>query len=734
MLLERDPQALNRNMGATMADSQDRRLAEEMLMELQNPNMSKDNMTEEELIKMLSADDESQMMPDEFEAMLADMTEGNPVEQPLEWESMLEGVPEDLEEDTKAEDERAFYDNFIGELSDNSQKKIAKDLIGKVQADLDSRRSWEEAIQSVLKTLGVAQNFDQNKLASMPFEDASQAEYPMLLRAAIQYISRSVPEMLPDKPAKAVIVGETTEEKEQQASRAEAGMNYQLTFLDRGFYNDYRKGELFKCLCGSIFRKLYHDPVKEQNLSRMVKPQDFIIHYEQVSLEDCIRYTHRMYMDNNELKKLQFMGYYADVDVGDGQIIQDRGGITKEIDNMDGYDAARANAESEDLQHEIYEVHCSLDIEGFEDTDEDGEPTGIALPYVVTIHKESSQVLSIRRNWKLDDPKKNKCTWFVHYQFLPGTGFYGFGYAHLIGSLARSSTALLRATLDGTALHMLKGGFKTADAKIDGDKAISPGEFRTIEGTFDDIKKALYPIEFAPPNHQATIGMLQFLDKTVGDMIANTEVMVGSAKNTGPVGTTLALIEQGQKVYTSIHQATHRSFGEELRLLARLNFEYFPEQFEFQSQDGVSFVLREDFDSEAIHIIPVSDPNIASFQQRQAIDQATMQMATQFPQYFKMDKVVRRIMENLNVPALDDIMYSDEEMEQMQEQQSEQQEIDPLEAQMQLQQQKHEGEMQMEELKSQLEQESKAAEEERRAEMTEGDLNNLLLGMTGGGY
>ncbi len=259
-----------------MADSQDRRLAEEMLMELQNPNMSKDNMTEEELIKMLSADDESQMMPDEFEAMLADMTEGNPVEQPLEWESMLEGVPEDLEEDTKAEDERAFYDNFIGELSDNSQKKIAKDLIGKVQADLDSRRSWEEAIQSVLKTLGVAQNFDQNKLASMPFEDASQAEYPMLLRAAIQYISRSVPEMLPDKPAKAVIVGETTEEKEQQARRAEAGMNYQLTFLDRGFYNDYRKGELFKCLCGSIFRKLYHDPVKEQNLSRMVKPPDLV--------------------------------------------------------------------------------------------------------------------------------------------------------------------------------------------------------------------------------------------------------------------------------------------------------------------------------------------------------------------------------------------------------------------------------------------------------------------------
>ncbi len=266
--------------------------------------------------------------------------------------------------------------------------------------------------------------------------------------------------------------------------------------------------------------------------------------------------------------------------------------------------------------------------------------------------------------------------------------------------MARASTALLRAILDGTALHLLKGGFKTADAKISGDQCIAPGEFRTLEGTFDDIKKALYPLEFSAPSPQV-IQIIEFMDKIAAEVVANTEVMVGSAKNTGPVGTTLALIEQGQKIYTSIHQSTHRSFGEELRLLAKLNFEYFPEQFDFASPDGLNFAYREDFD-EKIHIIPVSDPNIASFQQRQAIDQATLQMAIQFPQYFKIDKVLRRMMENLNVPALDEIMLSDEELQQIQaiQQEEENKKIailesqpSPLEEKMELQQQKITGEL-----------------------------------------
>lgn len=694
-----------------------------------------DMMLEDIINQVLGVEPEGQpIQPGQMQELMnlesqpeVDPAEMQGLEQPAGLFEALEQMTGDMQEDQKAMDERDFYANFVEDIEQSTQKRIAIDLIQRVQADIDSRRGWEDSVVATLKTMGIAQNIDKDKLGNMPFEEASTCEYPMLIRSCIQYISRSVPEILPEKPAKAVIIGESNEEREQQAKRAESAINYQLGYLDKGFYNDFRKGEFYKCITGSIFRKLYHDPILDQNLSRLVKPQDFIIHYEQTDFESCSRYTHRMQMSNSELRKLQYYGHYADIEVGEGQLRYDEDEITKEVKRQDGYDYASTNYDSEDMFHTIYEVHCNYDINGFEDLDEEGEPTGLELPYIITIHKETSRLLSVRRNWKMDDPKKHKNIWFVHYQFLPGTGFYGFGYAHLIGSLARASTALLRATLDGTALHLLKGGFKTADAKIDGDKCISPGEFRTLEGTYDDIRKALFPLEFSAPNGQATIGTIQFMDKVASEVVANTEVMVGSASNQGPVGTTLALIEQGQKIYSAIHQATHRSFGEELRLLAKLNFEYFPDQFEFASATGSNFVYREDFD-ESIRIIPVSDPNIASFQQRQAIDQATLQMAAQFPQYFKMDKIVRRVMENLNVPALDDIMFTSEEIEEQQAQQAQAEQeqmaampppVDPLEAEMTLQQQKIDGELAKEQLKFENQRELKQQDNHHMVHMTE---------------
>ena len=262
-----------------------------------------------------------------------------------------------------------------------------------------------------------------------------------------------------------------------------------------------------------------------------------------------------------------------------------------------------------------------------------------------------------------------------------------------------------------------------------------------MEGTYDDIRKALYPLEFSAPSPQV-ISIIQFMDQVASEVVANTEVMIGSAKNTGPVGTTLALIEQGQKIYSSIHQATHRSFGEELRLLAQLNFEYFPEQFEFASSTGADFALREDFD-EKIRIIPVSDPNIASFQQRQAVDQATLQMAAQFPQYFKLDKIVRRVMENLNVPALDDIMFTPEEMQQLEAEQAQREQMEqanipnPIEAEMQVQGQKIEGDLAKEQMKIEGQMALKA-EEFRQAttinqqQAAQQDLQSLLNTFLGG--
>lgn len=718
-----------------------------------NRKSQEDLMLEDIINQVMGVEaQEGELRPEQFTELTN--LEGQPDVDPMEMKKMAQpgGLFEALEqmtgapkEDQQAMDDRDFYMNIVDEIDPIVQRKIAADLTQRVQSDIDSRRGWEDSVVSTLKTMGIAQNIDKDKIATMPFDDASTCEYPMLIRAAIQYTARSVPEILPDKPAKAVIIGKSDPEREDQAKRAEAAINYQLGYLDKGFYNDYRKGEFYKSICGSIFRKLYHDPLLDQNLSRLVKPQDFIIHYEQTDFESCSRYTHRMTMNNNELRKLQYFGHYADVEVGRGELKYDEDEITKEIKKQDGYDYASTNYGDEDMYHTILEVHCSYDIEGLEDLDDEGEPTGIELPYIITIHKESQKLLSVRRNWKKDDPKKQKLIWFVHYQFLPGTGFYGFGYAHLIGSLARASTALLRATLDGTALHLLKGGFKTADAKIDGDKCISPGEFRTLEGTYDDIRKALYPLEFSAPSPQV-IGIIQFMDQVASEVVANTEVMIGSAKNTGPVGTTLALIEQGQKIYSSIHQATHRSFGEELRLLAKLNYEYFPDEFEFSSADGVNFVMREDFD-EKIRIIPVSDPNIASFQQRQAIDQATLQMAMQFPQYFKMEKIVRRMMENLNVPSLDDIMFSDEEMQQQEEAaaQAEQEQmaqmpppVDPLEAELTLNQQKIDGDLAKEQLKFDNTKDLKALDQEFAMKQAQNqavtqDLQSLLQSYLNGG-
>ena len=729
VLYRKDPARSNQVSEGTVVKSQDDLMLEDIIQQVLGMEQEPQHIHPAQMEEFIDIEGQQQIDPAQMQQL----------SQPEGLFEALEQMTGDPEQDETAMDERDFYINFVDEVDGNAQKKIALDLIQRVQADIDSRRGWEDCVVSTLKTMGIAQNIDKDKIANMPFEDASTAEYPMLIRASIQYIARSVPEILPDKPAKAVIIGEADAEREAQSKRAESAINYQLTYLDKGFYNDFRKGEFYKCITGSIFRKLYHDPLLDQNISRLVKPQDFIIHYEQTDFESCNRYTHRMMMSNNELKKLQYYGHYADIKVGSGEIRYDEDEITKEIKRQDGYDYASTNYDSEDMYHTIYEVHCNYDIPGFEHTDEDGDETGIELPYIITIHKETSRLLSIRRNWKKEDPKKHKMVWFVHYQFLPGTGFYGFGYAHLIGSLARASTALLRATLDGTALHLLKGGFKTADAKIDGDKCISPGEFRTLEGTYDDIRKALYPLEFAAPSPQV-IGIIQFMDKIASEVVANTEVMVGSAKNTGPVGTTLALIEQGQKIYSSIHQATHRSFGEELRLLAKLNFEYFPEQFEFASATGASFAYREDF-NEKIRIIPVSDPNIASFQQRQAIDQATLQMATQFPDFFKMDKIIRRIMENLNVPALDEVMYTPEEMQQKEQQAQEMQAqeqanmpppVDPVQVQMALQQQKIDGDLAKEQLKFENEQELKMQNENENNPAGRQDLQSLLNAYLGG--
>lgn len=514
-----------------------------------------------------------------------------------------------------------FNANLAEILSEEELKEIGCDICEKVEADKESRKRWYDTLKKGLDTLGIY----------CPDDDADtgiqRVTHPLLVEAATQFQARAMAELLPPGgPVKASIVGETSEEIIQQGQRCEEYMNYQLTVEDRGYYEERDQMLYLLPFTGSEFDKQYHDPTTGKTISRWVRSDHFIAPYDAKSLENAPRYTHELHITRNDYRRMVKAGMYSDIlldeEDPDDTVVEEGedAPLTEKLMSLDGQEKPGAKLEG-DKEMVLYETHIDYDLEGYEED--------IALPFIITVDSKSEKVVGIRRNWKEDDEYKLKRIWFTHKKFLPGFGFYGFGLLHTIGNLGEAATEILRILLDAGAFATLQGGFKSKDAKLPGDVELTPGTWEDCEMTADELQRAFYTPPFKEPS-QVLFSLLGTITELGQRFAATTETMVGDAATTGPVGTMVAQIEQGSKVFSGIHKRLHYAFGTEFMHLAELNGENLPEAYPYTPKSGNRMVMRSDFDGR-VDVIPVSDPNIFSSAQRIAMAQTALQLAQSMP-------------------------------------------------------------------------------------------------------
>lgn len=543
-------------------------------------------------------------------------------------------------------------------MDETDLNAIAQEIIEAVDADLESRQEWYERIARGLELLGIKEQPDA-KLGV--FKIAKNISHPLIAEAAVQFQARAVAELFPAKgPVKALVLGEKTRKVEEQSERVEDFMNYQLTIEDRTYFEESDQLMFMLSLEGSQFRKGFKDPINGKNRLRWVRAEDFVVPYNTTSLESAPRYTHRITETQNDAKKKMRSWYYRQTELpqptGMGAADSATAGenaLAEKKDELEGK-SAPSNRE-EDAMHLFEECHIDYDLPGFEDVDDNGEKTGVALPYIITVERESQKVVAIYRNWREIDPLKEKRIWFSHYKYLPGTGFYGFGLLHVIGGLGAGATAILRAISVGAAFAGAQGGFKTKEAKIGSDVTLEPGKYKDTEHTYEELQKLFYTPSFKEPP-EALFKVLGLITEAGQRFASTTESMVGDAKNTGPVGTTVALIEQGSKVFSGIHKRCHFAQAVEFKILSDLNGENLPDEGYPYAVPGASkSVFAEDF-SDHVDVIPVSDPNVFSSTQRIAIAQAGVEMANAAPDLFDRREAYRRMAEALRFGDVDTLM------------------------------------------------------------------------------
>lgn len=546
-------------------------------------------------------------------------------------------------------------ENLAEQISPTDLGVMAVELLEHIDADIASREEWERRMARGIAVMGLRDDPE----FTPPFIGASEVTHPLLAEAIVQFQSRAVTEIFPPGgPVKCIVVGESDEESEAQRERVEAHMNYQLTIEDRGYFPDVDKMLFRLPIEGSVFRKCFYDQLTGMTKSRAVKAGDLIVPYSASSLEDTPRITHRMHVQPNDVKKLQAVGYYR------ATSITDMPPAEKEIGDLDeAIDTAESRTLSEhpdDTEHLIYECCCDYDLPG-----DLADPEGIARPYIVTIDADNQDILAIRRNWRDEDDLKRKRLYYTHYQYLPGLGFYGYGLFHMIGGLAEAATGAVRALLDSAAFATLQGGFKSSDAAVKGgDMELSPGEWKDIDLTAEELDKAFKTIPWKEPS-PAMFQLLGMLTESGQRFASTTESMVGDASNNGPVGTTVALIEQGSKVYSAIHKRIHFAAGCEFSCLAELNGEYLPDEgYPYTVEGEERTIARADYD-DRVDVVPVSDPNIFSATQRIAIAQTGMQLAVQAPQLYDMYEVHKRMHVALRTPAMDEILIDPDQSEHL---------------------------------------------------------------------
>ena len=529
-----------------------------------------------------------------------------------------------LGESMGEEIETDFDSNLAEVLDPQELRNIANELIAGIEKDKSSREDWEKTYKDGLEYLGM--RFDAER--SEPFVGASGVIHPLLGEAVTTFQAQAYKELLPSGgPVKTQVIGAYDSLVEEQAQRVKEFMNYQITHVMEEFDEELDQMLFYLPLAGSAFKKVYYDEALGRAVSKFIAPEDLIVPYYTTDLESCPRITNVIKIAENEVRKLQSLGFYKKVDISSSDSTDEYSGVKEEIDKLSGMEPSYDDGEVSLL----YEVHCNLELEGFEDIDEEGEPTGIKLPYIVTIDAGSSDILSVRRNYKEDDELKNKIEYFVHFKFLPGLGFYGFGLTHMIGGLSKASTSIMRQLIDAGTLANLPAGFKTRGIRIrDEDTPIQPGEFRDVDAPGGSLRDSIQPLPFKEPSG-TLLQLLNILVNSGQKFASIAEINTGQGNPNAPVGTTLALLERSTKVLSAIHKRLHNSQKKEFKILSKVFKEYLPQEYPYAVANNETTIKLSDFD-ERVDIFPISNPDIFSQSQRIAMAQEMMQLVQSNPQ------------------------------------------------------------------------------------------------------
>ena len=585
-----------------------------------------------------------------------DVEEGDPAEVEVEESTVIEapGLNIELEEDggvvvdfdprMEAPDTGDFYANLADNLDDRVAAMVSSELMEQYEANKESRKDWQEAYRTGLELLGFKYE-DRTE----PFRGATGVTHPLLAEAVTQFQAQAFGELLPaGGPVRTEVMGKVTPELENQAERVRHFMNYQITCIMKEYTPEFDQMLFYLPLSGSTFKKVYYDEFLERAVSKFVPAEQLVVPYTATDLETAENVTHVIQISENELRKKQVAGFYSDIEVSASQ--SDPSEVKEEMDEISGISPTHL-----DQEVTLLECHVDLDLEGYEDLGEDGEPTGIKLPYVVTVAEDNSKLLSIRRNYDPEDSRRKKNQYFVHFKFLPGFGFYGLGLIHMIGGLSRTATAALRQLIDAGTLANLPAGFKSRGLRIrNDDEPLSPGEFRDVDSPGGSIRDSLMLLPYKGAD-QTLFSLMGFCVEAGQRFAAVSNLQVGDGNQQAAVGTTIAMLEQGAKVMSAIHKRLHYAQKDEFELLASVFGEYLPPEYPYNVVGAERSVKAEDFD-DRVDILPVSDPNIFSMAQRVTLAQTELQLAQSAPELHNLYEAYRRMYTAVGVKDVDSIL------------------------------------------------------------------------------
>ena len=539
------------------------------------------------------------------------------------------------------------FDNLADILPEENLEPIGNEMVQNYMDYKSSRKDWEQAYTTGLDLLGFKY---ENR--TEPFQGASGATHPVLAEAVTQFQAQAYKELLPaDGPVRTQIIGVKNPATEQQSERVKDYMNYLIMDQMKEYESEFDSMLFHLPLAGSTFKKVYYDVPMGRVVSKFVPADELIVPYTATSLDDAEAIIHRVKMSENELRKQQVSGFYTDVELGPPGTDVTNGEIEKKERELEGTKKTGKN----EPMYTLLECHINLDLEGFEDVGADGKPTGIKLPYIVTVEEGSRKVLSIRRNYAPNDLKKSKIQYFVHFKFLPGLGFYGFGLIHMIGGLSRTATAALRQLLDAGTLSNLPAGFKQRGVRVrDEASPIQPGEFKDVDAPGGNLRDAFFPLPYKEPS-PTLLNLLGVVVQAGQRFAAIADMQVGDGNQGAAVGTTIALLERGSRVMSAIHKRCYAAMKTEFKLLSKVVAQYLPPEYPYDVIGGQRNIKQADFD-DRIDIIPVADPNIFSMSQRITLAQTQLQIATSNPQLHNMYQIYRNMYDAIGVKNVDAVL------------------------------------------------------------------------------